>query len=518
MNRAFVWAVLLLAGCSGKGSLLAVALSARGSVSVGSVELAVTAQGRTRTFPIQVGRTIPPDFIVGIELPPDVTGTARVSADFNGVAHTTEGVIVAGQRTDVRLYLDETEPPDLGDSDLSGADLLPSPSDMAIDMSGPVLTSDVSSFDFNTVLANSKTAIATLRFRNFGGIPTASLVTTRGGTSATELELVTDTCAGTTLAAGGGSCAIDVRFSPTSAGQKTATLSLSGVSVTLTVLALTPNSSVTISPMSQVFGATAVGMYSARQMVKVTNNTANVIVMYTDINANNPNFVASSDNTVTPYCSVGYAIQIPGNTFCYAFVQSRPTIAGPIGGAYEVRVSSKTGQLLAVESLAGQGGTGDGAPVLTVFLLTGYFPATYFGNTSQPLNFVVSNSGGQYSAPITLSTMGDSSQFEVTGDCSGQALHPSRTCTLRVAFKPTAAAGAGAKMMKLTASATPGGSVSVNVYGESGAYCTVQTDCASTQYCDTTAQTCLAKKGPGSNCTYGYECISGSCSSDNDCG
>jgi len=79
----------------------------------------------------------------------------------------------------------------------------------------------------------------TITFQNAAGSPTTGLlVADVTGTGAAQFKIVDDTCTGKTVA-GGATCKVTVRFSPTTTGAKTAALSVSGtpgdtVSVNLT--------------------------------------------------------------------------------------------------------------------------------------------------------------------------------------------------------------------------------------------------------------------------------------------
>jgi hypothetical protein len=79
----------------------------------------------------------------------------------------------------------------------------------------------------------------TFTFQNATGSPTTGvLVADLTGTAAAQFKIVDDTCTGDVVA-GGASCKVTVRFSPTTTGAKAAALSLSGtpgdsVSVNLT--------------------------------------------------------------------------------------------------------------------------------------------------------------------------------------------------------------------------------------------------------------------------------------------
>ena len=83
------------------------------------------------------------------------------------------------------------------------------------------------------------------------------------------------------------------------------------------------------------------------------------------------------------------------------------------------------------------------------------------------------------------------------GSCSGQTFTPSKTCN-----------GTG--------TCAPSGSnvdCGVSACSTDGCktMCTVDSDCATTSYCNATGQQCAAKKSNGGTCTLAKECTSGAC-------
>jgi hypothetical protein len=78
--------------------------------------------------------------------------------------------------------------------------------------------------DFGAINAGSN-ALATLEITNAGSGPTGTLATLIQGADTGQFAVATDACGGTNLD-GGASCGLTVRFNPSSAGSKTATLSV----------------------------------------------------------------------------------------------------------------------------------------------------------------------------------------------------------------------------------------------------------------------------------------------------
>ncbi|CAN5918016.1 hypothetical protein BH11MYX3_BH11MYX3_09420 [soil metagenome] len=89
------------------------------------------------------------------------------------------------------------------------------------------VTISPSSYAFTDTLAGQTSTVETFTLFNTGTVATGTYASSLIGTDPTQFTIVTstDTCTGKTIP-GGGMCTIDVAFTPTTAGAKTATLSL----------------------------------------------------------------------------------------------------------------------------------------------------------------------------------------------------------------------------------------------------------------------------------------------------
>lgn len=100
------------------------------------------------------------------------------------------------------------------------------------------ITVSPASSDFGTVAAGSASATATtITFSNAADSQSGILHTVLGGTGATSFSIIQDNCTGQTLAATGmanSTCTISVKFTPQTAGAKTATIVLEGAAGTPT--------------------------------------------------------------------------------------------------------------------------------------------------------------------------------------------------------------------------------------------------------------------------------------------
>jgi hypothetical protein len=91
---------------------------------------------------------------------------------------------------------------------------------------------DSASYTFAATTVGQSSATRTFTFTNATNAPTTGALTAAlGGAGASQFRIITDNCTGTTLTGAGdatSSCTVIVRFDPTSAGVKAATLTVSG--------------------------------------------------------------------------------------------------------------------------------------------------------------------------------------------------------------------------------------------------------------------------------------------------
>jgi hypothetical protein len=109
-------------------------------------------------------------------------------------------------------------------------------------------------------------------------------------------------------------------------------------------------------------------------------------------------------------------------------------------------------------------GTGVAPANLNIAPASRNFANVPLGQQSAAQVFTVTNNGGAPSGNITMKIVsGSNSDFSWTNDlCSGTTLAAGASCTLSVSFKPTTY---GAQSATLSASATPGGTASANLTG-----------------------------------------------------
>ena len=215
----------------------------------------------------------------------------------------------------------------------------------------------------------------------------------------------------------------------------------------------TSSSTVTIAPARLVSSAAAlplgdasVGSTSAPRVVTVTNRGhANTGTLSAQV-------VGNSDFSVKS--STCRASLTPGKS-CKVSVVFSPEAPGTVIGT--LAVSGKFAKPISVAL------TGNGTGAALTISATAYdFDDTVVGSASAPTEFTVTNTGNVATGALDASLSPETDDFTITASSCAQALAPAATCTVAVAFTPTAA---GEQTATLSASGTPGGSVSTAFTG-----------------------------------------------------
>jgi hypothetical protein len=297
--------------------------------------------------------------------------------------------------------------------------------------------------NFGSALVGANTGYITFTVTNTGTL-TSAAITTSLTTGAADYDLGTSTCTGTL--AGGASCTVQVRFSPsttgtrngnlrvtdgTGAGTANATLSGTGASV----------NSFTITPNPYDFGSTPGGTPVGPVTFTAVNNGGGPAAGVTVVSSSARYLVSGSTCTGT----------IAGGASCTFNVTYSPPAGGPHGndiatvnvntttGGYTAGALALTGRSLAPAAL-------DLTPNSTV----------NYGNVatgrSGARTFTVTNTGGvNTTAAPTLSLGGaNPSQYAIVGSTCTAPLAGGASCTFSLEFRPTTI---GAKNASITATA-----------------------------------------------------------------
>jgi hypothetical protein len=312
------------------------------------------------------------------------------------------------------------------------------------------ITPPTKDFGSQTVGTSGPSLIFTVK--NTGMSAAGPLGTMLSGANPTEFAAFMDGCAGMTLAPNS-TCSVSASFNPTSAGAKTATLTVSGgggtVSAILAGTGVAPTT-LTIAPSMKDFGSQTVGASSPSQIFTVTNvGTSAAGPLGTMMSGANPTeFAALMDG-----CA---GLTLAPNGTCSVTANFKPTSAG----AKTATLAVSGGGATVSATLAGKGV----APTtLTISPATKDFGSQAVGSTGANQSFVVTNTGTSATGPLGTALSGaNPTEFpEVMDACIGLMLAPGGTCSLTAHFAPTSV---GAKSATLTVSGA-GGSVSAMLVG-----------------------------------------------------
>jgi hypothetical protein len=255
-------------------------------------------------------------------------------------------------------------------------------------------------------------------------------VANTGGTTATlqtpaitgDFAISASTC-GSTLAAST-ACTLSITFTPTAAGARSGTLSITDSVGTQTAqlsgVGDTPATD-TLSTSSLTFATQQITTTSAAQQVTLTNSGGVALTLITaSITPGN-----SSDFNVTNYCGNSLA----ANSSCAMSVTFTPTAVG-----------TRTATLTVIDQFRTQGvllsGVGAAPPGVSLSPATVTFPATGVGLTSLPQTLTLTNNGG---LPLAVAGVAASGGFTIATNSCGATLAVNTNCTLQLVFTPTAA-------------------------------------------------------------------------------
>jgi hypothetical protein len=232
----------------------------------------------------------------------------------------------------------------------------------------------------------------------------------------------TSTC-GATLA-GGASCTVNLTFTPTAAGTRTGTLSVTDAAsnspqtVSLKGTGANPVVKVTVTPTSETFASQVIGTTSAAKVVTVKNTGTPTTTLSLGI---------TGDFAITPISTCGTTLA--GGASCAIDVTFTPTQTGTRTGTLSVTdQASNSPQKV---SLTGTGANPAATVTVTPTSLT--FASQTVGVTSAAKPVTVKNTS-TISTTITPATTGDFA-IASTSTC-GTSLAGGASCTVNVTFTP----------------------------------------------------------------------------------
>jgi hypothetical protein len=331
---------------------------------------------------------------------------------------------------------------------------------------GPTVTVAPPSLAFSSQTVGTTSAAQSVTVSNTGTVTVTFTGFIVSGTNAGDFSVPLPTsgtmCSPSGTLVGGASCTINVLFTPSASGTRTATLSIadnaigSPQPVSLTGTGAGGSGTISISPTSLTFATQTVGTSSAAQTITVSN-TGGVTVTFTSI-------VTSGDFAGASLAQCpSIAVEAAPCVFSITFT---PTATGTRTGTITF-TDNATGSPQTV-TLIGTGAGGTATVTVTPSSLT--YSAQTVGTTSGAQSVTVSNTGSTAVNFAGFSIIGaNSSDFALGSGAGAGTCNPSgslganASCTISVTFTPTAT-GARSATLSITDNAT-GSPQSVSLNG-----------------------------------------------------
>jgi hypothetical protein len=256
------------------------------------------------------------------------------------------------------------------------------------------------------------------------------------------------TC-GTTLAASA-SCTITLAFSPTAAGTRSGTLSITHSGLTTAVpialsgtgAAAATQSTISLDASTFAFGNQTVNTTSSAKTLTVSN-TGNAALNFSAITLGGS---AAADYSATGGCAVGTAVAAGGS--CKLTLRFTPSTTGSRSASLMLKSDASNG-----DAAVSLGGTGQAVatPMASLAPASVSFGSVTVGNSSTVQTVTLTNSG---SAALSITDISTASPFSATHAC-GSSLAAGASCKISVVYTPT---GSGAASGSLSVSSNASGS------------------------------------------------------------
>lgn len=252
----------------------------------------------------------------------------------------------------------------------------------------------------------------------------------------------------------GGSCIVNVTFTPTATGARGGTLvfntSAGTQNVALSGTGVTSTQALVLSGSSLVFPDQAKGTSSNLSQNLTVFNTGN-----SPVNITGSSFSDSTDFGFSPNCGASFTLPAGGScAFTFTFM---PQSVGSLSGTLAIN-NSAGGPLTATVSGKGLTATQN----LEVSTTNLSFPATVTGGFGNQQSITLNNTGN---SPVTVSSVtSNSGDYTVQNFCSTVAAHS--PCGLFVTFNPTTT-GNRPGMITISNSAGPNLTVTLSGTGVS---------------------------------------------------
>lgn len=307
-------------------------------------------------------------------------------------------------------------------------------------------------FSFPSTVVGATSVNQTFTVTNAGGVAAGTgtgLLGALARTDAADFKVVTSNCTG--MLAAGNSCMMVVAFAPKSAGDKSASVSVTGTPGGSAMAAISGTAqnpaklTVTVaSGSSAAFGNVLLTATSDKTFVVTNTGGQSSSAVGITLAATGSGFALLP--ATTGECMTG-TTTLAGGVSCTVRVRFAPTVAG-----------SQTATLGASATTGGNASlalTGTGQRnALLIGTNSNNFGTVVVNNTTGTINWTVSN-GGDINTGLPVLTASNNEVLVTSNGCTG-VIGPSGSCVIGVAFRPSTS---GSRMGVLTLTASPGGSV-----------------------------------------------------------
>lgn len=314
----------------------------------------------------------------------------------------------------------------------------------------PSLQAAPATLAFGNVSVGSTGAAQTLTISNTGGSSAAGVSIANG--NAAKFPVSANTC-GATIAAGA-SCTLHVAYAPSAAGADNANLTISYTGSAPLVVAMSgtgttaPSANLGALPGSLSFGSITAGTTSSAQTLTVTNSGNAQATGIAFANNNAAEFVVSA-NTCGATLNTGAS--------CTLNVAYAPNGTGTDSANLTISYAGGTSLVIALNGT----GTAAATPSLQAAPPMVSFGNVAVGQTSSTTGITVTNSGGAAATAVAF-VNSDAAEFVVSANTCGATVNAGASCTLNVAYSPSAA---GADSATLTVNFAGGGALSISLSG-----------------------------------------------------
>ena len=291
-------------------------------------------------------------------------------------------------------------------------------------VSPPILSATPTQVSFPAQLVGNTSAPLPVIINNKGAAPLFGLGFQITGQNSSSFASNTAICPATLNA--GDSCTAQVAFTPSTSGQLNAAFVISSstrgvnpVQVTLTGVGQ-QGSGIAVAPGVLSFTQPVIGQASAPQTVTLTNTssvTATALVLTT----------AAPFSIAQTTCGTSLA----AGASCTAAIVFTPSANATISGALNITSSGLSSTASVVLN-----GVGGAAGSLAIQPSSLNFPTTGVGSTSTIQPVTLTNSGAIVLNSLAVSA---STGFQVASTTCGSTLDLGTSCTVQLAFAPTAA-------------------------------------------------------------------------------